>query len=253
MVEDIKTILTENPGLTNEEIVEKLRSDFKIYSERMISTDMVIFYLAKHKSLKTLKESDDELAQGFWLSLNNNIKEFNIMNSSINIGLENQKMLNALVYLNIVTEEFRDACINYANMQIPKYKNVTAWDVKIARSPAIWKDVNIVSGNPQIVLPEGNQLVNSSNSGMFRFTLTPSESFKGNVSIRMYAKTSDQTNFALQSSFPINITNAKWEEGSQVAHTFKRPPGLSGYRHFKFEYKGPFNGSFSAVEVEGVN
>lgn len=247
MIEDINSILEQNPGLTDAEVAKKLNTEFTVPNARMISQDMILALLIQTGSFLTLRSATDEVSQGFWHAISSGVKEFNLITGHP-VGDAQQQMLSGLVAMGAVTENFKQLAIAYANTTKPKYTNVTAYQVKKARNPSTWKPVEILSGNSQIVTPEGD-LISSSNNSTFRFFITPNETFTDAVKIRILAKTPDQTIFTLQDSFPL-VSNRTWEVPTSIA--FKRPQGLAGFRHFKFEYIAPFEGAIKTVEVEGV-
>jgi len=247
VIDDINLLLSENPLLGDAEIAERLNNDFFILTGRMVSQDMVISLLIRYNSFLSLKGSTSEIAQGFWHAISSGVKEFNLMHGHP-VGEAQKSLLNNLLAEGAVTLEFKDAVISYANYSTKKYNNLTEVDVKIARYSPSWKPVTIASGNNQIVTPEGN-LINS--SGEFRFTLKPTSSHQGSVKIRIYAKSATDSEFKLQESYPINI-NKLFEAGVVSTIVFKRPTGLQGYRHFKFEYLETFDNAMEFIEVEGV-
>lgn len=145
-------------------------------------------------------------------------------------------------------QAFKDKVMPIANKTAYPFKDATIEQVKAIRHPATWQPVSMATN--QIVTPEGNLVSNSDRSG-FRFTLTPAESHTGKVQIRILAKKPQDTEFKLQENFPI-IINGTFSDSQLVTYFFKRVVGLSGYRHFKFEYLPVYDGAISAASVEGI-
>lgn len=144
--------------------------------------------------------------------------------------------------------ELKTLCLQVANKTVKPFENITLEEVKAIRNPAYWLPVTI--DEAQIVTPESDLISNSDRAG-FRFNLHPGQSFTGKVEIRIFAKKQTESNFLAQSSYPITVSGS-FAQGEAAAHFFKRPPGLAGYRHFKFEFLPPFAGALTEVSAEGV-
>ena len=126
-----------------------------------------------------------------------------------------------------------------ANETINPFASTTLEQVKAIRHPATWQPVTIASGNDKVVLTEGDAILSASNKSAFRFTTDAP------CKIRIKAKKADETVFTDQPQYSFDIKEAG-------AHTFQRTLGLSGYRHFQFDYLGAYDGAVTSVVVEGV-
>lgn len=169
----------------------------------------------------------------------------------INLGDQTvSQMFNNAKMLGVLIEPEIEAITAAATYRTKPFEKVTIDQIRALRYPTTWKSVTVASGNTQIVTPEGD-LISGSNNGAFRFVINTNHAFEGTVKIRILAKKANETVFAYQDGFPIMV-NKKWEANTAYAHVFTRALGLSGYRHFKFEYTAPHEGAISSVEVEGV-
>ena len=103
--------IKQNPESTHQDTVL-----FSESIEKMLSADMVVSLLTEHDSVLPLQEKalTDDKAAGFLLALNGSVKEYNIMNSHA-LGVKQQNLLSYLVYIEAVTEQFKDAIIDEAN------------------------------------------------------------------------------------------------------------------------------------------
>lgn len=159
-------------------------------------------------------------------------------------------MFNNAKALGVLIEPEVEAITAAATYRTKPFEKVTIDQLRLLRYPTTWMPVTVAGGNTQVVTPEGD-LISGSNNGAFRFVINTNHAFEGAVKIRILAKKANETVFAYQDSFPIMV-NKKWEANTAYAHVFTRALGLSGYRHFKFEYTAPHEGAISSVEVEGV-
>lgn len=159
-------------------------------------------------------------------------------------------MFNQAKALGVIIAPEAEAIEAAATHTFKPFEAVTLEEIRALRYPTQWKEVGIANGNTHVVTPEGD-LVSASNTGAFRFVINTSKAFTGVVNIRILAKKAGESVYALQDSYPISITKS-WEANTAYAHVFKRALGLSGYRHFKFEFIEPFDGALSSVDVEGI-
>ena len=103
--------------------------DAKLHTEvngRMASPDIVISLLTQHDSVISLKlkaETDDKAA-GFLLALSGSVTDFNVMTGHT-VGDAQQLLLAYLVYIDAVTQAFKDAIIAYANPVTYPFLNAT--------------------------------------------------------------------------------------------------------------------------------
>ena len=118
--------------------------------ERMISHDMVLVFLTKNSCIKSLRDSDDESAQGFWLAVSSGVQEFNVMNSH-EVGKVNQSLLSHLVNVGAVNQAFADDCITYANKSIKPYENATLYQFLKAKNQCPLKEAVNLNGWIKIV------------------------------------------------------------------------------------------------------
>lgn len=178
----------------------------------------------------------------------------NLFNTQFYINLNDQGVADAYsaaLVLGVITQVEYDGIYKAAELRTKPFANVTLEQLKAARNPATWQPVSIASGNDKVVLVEGDVLLSASNKAGFSFTLSPSDTFNGQVKIRVLAKKVDETEFTLFDQLSINI-NKQFEAGVNVAHFVQRAVSLSGYRHFQFEYLAPYAGCV-AVAVNGVS
>lgn len=111
--------------------------------ERMISPDMMLALLSQHDSVLTLQEAakTNHKAAGFLLALQGSVTAYNLMNSHL-LGLAQQANLNQFVTDGVVTPEFRDTAIYYANNNITyPYANTTLVEFNNAKRVYTEKEV----------------------------------------------------------------------------------------------------------------
>ncbi len=168
----------------------------------------------------------------------------NLADPTVSSMLANAEALGVLIQPEI------DAITEAATYRTKPFENVTLDQIRALRYPPQWREVSIASGNNHIVTPEEG-LISASNAASFRFIINTSKAFTGVVGIRILAKKAEDRIYVLQDAYPINVAKT-WEANTAYAHVFKRAAGLSGYRHFKFEFIEPFDGALSSVDVEGI-
>lgn len=164
-------------------------------------------------------------------------------------GQRHRTIIQRLRQGGLVDQAFLDDMLALGTSTINPFASATIEQVKAIRHPASWTAVTIASGNDKVVLPEGDAIISISNTGGFRFTVTPAEAFNGTVQVRIKAKKANESTFTLQTQFPINIAV---NSADAIAQTFKRVAALQGYRHFIFEYLPPYAGAVTDVVVEGI-
>jgi hypothetical protein len=108
-----------------------LAHDYPETKGRMTSPDMVVSLLTEHDSVISLqnKAKTDTKAAGFLLALNGAVTEYNLITGIAgSVGMKHQMLLTYLVYIEAVTQEFKDAIIFYANPVTYPHINATQAD-----------------------------------------------------------------------------------------------------------------------------
>lgn len=155
-------------------------------------------------------------------------------------GQRHISMLDAFVSANLFDNEIDKPAIIALSIANKPFEAATLNEILAIRKPAAWQPALILSGNDKVVLTEGDALLSTSNRGAFRFiTDAPCE-------IRISAKKADETQFVSQPQATFRIE----EIG---AHVRERGIGLSGYRHFIFEYKFDYEDAGTSVSVESIS
>jgi len=210
--------------------------------------DRLEVYVAPPELDPALHEAAEDVARKL-------TRTFNMLFSPefyINLNVTEVKgAFDAALFLGVLTQVEYDGIMAAVTATSKPFATTTIEQVKAVISPVSWQAVDIASGNTQVVMPEGNSLISASNRGGFRFTLTPAEDFKGQVKIRIKAKKADDTLFGLFSQFTI-VFNESFVANQPIIQMFQRVAGLSGFRHFIFEYDAPYAGAITNVVVDSV-
>lgn len=147
--------------------------EYEFNQERMISPDMMLALLSQYNSVLTLQEAakTNDKAAGFLLALNGSVTAYNLMTSHL-LGKAQQANLNQFVTAGIVTAEFRDAAIYYANVNpIKPYKDTTllqfnqAKKIKTEKPASNWSAGKSITVTLNESLTEGSITVWSMESG----------------------------------------------------------------------------------------
>lgn len=244
---DIQEILKEQPDITEEDLLVRLKT-IETEKSRMLSPDMMVHMLTMSDSITSLFESTDEKAKGFLLAIKSGgITEFNLMDSHP-IGQLQQKTLTHLVEVNAVTPMFKTLCLNYANYSGLKYPSLTIEQLRAVLRPSQFTPTQVLR---PVIIDEAEVLPFGTNSGAFRFTIQSAETFRGSVNIKLFAS-KDGKKFTRFPQYDFQIQQ-DFEEGVYTSFIQKRSSGLSGFKYFKFEHCEPWDGAIIGVEVEGVN
>jgi hypothetical protein len=126
-----------------------LAHDYPETKGRMTSPDMVVSLLTEHDSVISLqnKAKTDTKAAGFLLALNGAVTEYNLITGIAgSVGMKHQMLLTYLVYIEAVTQEFKDAIIFYANPVTYPHATATQADFAKAKGTIVYAQVTPMKG-----------------------------------------------------------------------------------------------------------
>lgn len=136
--------------------------------------------------------------------------------------------------------DFKNLVVSIGNPPKKPFEKTTIEHIKAIRHPAVWEQTS----SPDMTSPLYQDQI--------RFTVTPAETFSGQIKVRLYARKSAAYDWELQHSFPLYMSG-DFTQGQLSSFTFKRPVGMKGMTEIKAEYMAPYKTAVSRISAEVVN